>query len=72
MIDSHDQLNRIIIESIIYIDDFDIFLFTTLSPQTSVVYVSTTVKEGDSFFNKIIAKLVGHTSNISPTILYVP
>lgn len=63
---------NVIIESLIYIDDFDIFVFTTCQPQTSIVYVSQTEKQNKQFTNKILAKLVGHKNNSAPCILYVP
>ena len=34
--------------------------------------MSTSVKTDGTFYNKIIAKLVGHSTNIAPTIMYVP
>lgn len=32
LVTSHDSHSKIIVESIIYVDDFDMFVFTTVAP----------------------------------------
>ena len=74
---------KIIIEDLIYLDDFDIFIYTTSCPQTSIIYISSSKKRTDAkiskknvdfsaelFVNKLLARLEGHKSNYPPTILY--
>eukprot|EP00828_Plagiopyla_frontata_P022627 TRINITY_DN29223_c0_g1_i2.p1 TRINITY_DN29223_c0_g1~~TRINITY_DN29223_c0_g1_i2.p1 ORF type:complete len:616 (-),score=92.06 TRINITY_DN29223_c0_g1_i2:212-2059(-) len=41
------QMQKIVIENIIYLEDFDIFVYTLQNPQTSLIFISTTknVKE---------------------------
>ena len=71
---------KIIVESMIYIDDFDLMLYTTITPRTSTIFVSSTKRNAGSksssadasniFSNKLLAKLQGHRSNAPPTIYY--
>jgi WD40 repeat protein len=78
--DTYFEANKIIVESVIYIDDFDLMAYTTLLPRTSTIFVSSTNKKkgskdpsGDSraiFSNKLLARLQGHRSTCPPTIYY--
>ena len=71
---------KVIIESIIYIDDFDIMIYTTILPRTSTIFVAsakTTFKDKDTletkqiFANNLLARLEGHTTSNPPTLCYV-
>ncbi len=78
--DSHFfEPQKIIVESILYIDDFDLMVYTTLTPRTSTIFISSTKRtvEKDNtvdishiFSNKLLAKLEGHRSSAPPTIYY--
>lgn len=73
-------------ESVIYLDDFDLIVYTTVCPRTSIIFIAKTNKsspteknkEGDKpkdvnmFANKLLAKLQGHKTCNAPTIAFVP
>lgn len=70
---------KIIVESVIYIDDFDLMVYTTLTPRTSTIFISSTKRNANQgskmdtsqiFSNKLLAKLEGHRSSAPPTIFY--
>lgn len=71
---------KIIVESLTYIDDFDLMIYTTTVPRTSTIFISSTkrntatkdsaVDSSNLFSNKLLAKLEGHRSSTSPTIYY--
>ena len=76
---------KCIIESCIFLDDFNILVFTTLCPHTSTIFITSTEKEfeikgeengdkksTDIFANQLLAKLVGSSSSLPPTIAYIP
>jgi hypothetical protein len=69
---------KIVIESIIHISSEDVFVFTTVSPKTSMIFIAkmkntSVVTSGlaDKFEAQIVAKLEGHSSNEPPSLLYV-
>ena len=70
---------KIIVESVIYIDDFDLMVYTTQTPRTSTIFISSTKRNTNKgakmdtsqiFSNKLLAKLEGHRSSAPPTIYY--
>lgn len=71
---------KIIVESVLYIDDFDLMVYTTITPRTSTIFISRTKRDRASkdsgsdtsniFANKLLAKLEGHRSSTPPTIYY--
>ncbi|EGR33535.1 hypothetical protein IMG5_049950 [Ichthyophthirius multifiliis] len=75
-------MQKVIIESVIYIDDFNLIIYTTICPRSSIICVSRTSKvkknsgdiinNTDIFTCKILAKLKGHSSCNPPSIFFVP
>ena len=72
---------KVIIETIIYIDDCDIMIYTTVLPKTSTIFAASakrTFQEKDTseikqvFTNKLLARLEGHRTSNPPTLCYVP
>lgn len=79
---------KVIIESMIYLDDFEIVVYTTVCPRTSLIFISKSkkshkeekeqdhVEKGDNttdfFKNKLLAKLKGHKTHNPPTFAFVP
>jgi len=76
---------KVVVEEIIYVDDFDFVLYTTTLPKSSNIYVSHTVpfksevipNSEDSNKNesilryKLLATLKGHTNNSPPVMCYI-
>jgi Ca2+-binding EF-hand superfamily protein/serine/threonine protein kinase len=68
---------KVVIESLIHLSAEDVFLFTTISPKTSTIYMARTQPDdgkrllAERFDSQILARLLGHTSREPPTILYV-
>ena len=80
--DSEDLQNfvgqqKIVVESIIHLSAEDVFIFTTVSPKSSTIYISRTREEKgkgqltERYDSQLLAKLLGHTSREPPTIIYV-
>lgn len=73
---------KVIIESIIYLDDFDLMVYTTCCPKTSLIFLSKTKKSlalatpqaaskiEENLQNILLAKLDGHATSNPPTIFY--
>lgn len=71
---------KILIESVIYVDDYDLMIYTTALPRTSTIFLSSAKTKiqsdnpGDShslFNNKLLARLEGHRSGLAPTIKFI-
>ena len=72
---------KVVIEDLIYIDNFDIIIYTTILPKSSNIYVSHTIslsqgKQEESKLEsalkyKLLATLEGHTNSDPPIIYYV-
>lgn len=46
------QNQKVIVESLIYLDDFDLIIYTTLCPKTSLIFVSQSKKNNDPNLKK--------------------
>ena len=77
---------KVVIEDMIYIDDFDIVAYTTVFPKSSNIYIShtvpmqgrpqaeragTKVETQEILKYQFLATLKGHVNNSPPTIYYV-
>eukprot|EP01022_Parablepharisma_sp_SALTPOND_P011293 TRINITY_DN146_c0_g1_i1.p2 TRINITY_DN146_c0_g1~~TRINITY_DN146_c0_g1_i1.p2 ORF type:complete len:1216 (-),score=156.01 TRINITY_DN146_c0_g1_i1:15438-19085(-) len=78
---------KVVVEDLVYLDDFDIILYTTVFPKSSNIYVSHTVpmkpaeevqkddeaveKSEPMLTYKLLATLKGHSNTSPPTIHYV-
>lgn len=57
------QSQKVLIESIVYLDDFDIVLYTTICPRTSLIFVSQTRRAQSLFENDSKNPAAGRASN---------
>lgn len=75
--EKYSGLQKIIIENIVHISAEDVFIYTVVSPKTSIIYVSRVNQDkskervSERFEAQLLARLVGHTSKEAPTITYV-
>jgi Ca2+-binding EF-hand superfamily protein len=77
-IDKYLGLPKIVIESVIHLNAENIFIYTTISPKTSTIYVAR-VKDDktrdkhltEGLHSQLLARLVGHKSKEPPTIMFV-
>jgi len=72
----------VVIEDLVFIDDLEIIIYTTVKPRTSTIFITSFCKQtpnkearpDDEQLSKfqLIAKLKGHKNHDAPSICYVP
>lgn len=77
-IDKYVGLPKIVIESVIHLSCENVFIYTTVSPKTSNIYIARTKEDkirdrqlSEVFESQLLAKLIGHKSKEPPTIMFV-